>query len=293
MVHSKQGLVKKQTWTEEELAEAIKLLELCNAYEDLHIKLGLEILQRRPANQVNDFLYYENDMLVGLLSLDDTGEQDREMTGVVHPAYRRKGIFTELLAAAKEEARSRGIERLIIVCERFSRSGQAFVAASGAYYDFSEHEMRLTNFRPHGVAEGQELILFEKAISTDAEVIAYITAACFGGSEEKAKERVLERFADEGHNEYYLAKADGQDVGCLSLYLGDKRSGIYAFGILPQYRRLGYGRQMLEQLIMKLRAESPKPIELEVETNNHSAYALYHSCGFTEVTTYGYYNIEL
>src|SRR5947207_13826568 len=104
------------------------------------------MLRSRPGNETNDFAWYEDGKLVGLLALDDMGSKVREMTGMVHPDFRHRGIFTALLAAAKAEAKHRGIERLVLIGERFSRSGQAFVAAIGAQYDFSEHKMVLKTF---------------------------------------------------------------------------------------------------------------------------------------------------
>jgi ribosomal protein S18 acetylase RimI-like enzyme len=50
---------------------------------------------------------------------------------------------------------------------------------------------------------------------------------------------------------------------------------------------------MLEQVIKEMRAVSRKDIGLEVETENTNAIGLYRSCGFVEITTYGYYNIDL
>ena len=108
----REGLVTQRTWSEDELSEAHRLLEVCNAYEGLSLKLDVWMLRSRKGNEVNDFLYYEDGKLVGLLALDEYGARDKEFTGMVLPEYRRRGIFSKLLAAAKEETRARGTERL-------------------------------------------------------------------------------------------------------------------------------------------------------------------------------------
>jgi ribosomal protein S18 acetylase RimI-like enzyme len=95
-------------------------------------------------------------------------------------------------------------------------------------------------------------------------------------------------------------------IGCLNLFEAEMEYGIYAFAVLPQYRRRGFGRQMLEQIIKEVharnadlflagvsRGERSLGIALEVETQNENAIGLYRSCGFVEVTTYGYYNLDL
>jgi ribosomal protein S18 acetylase RimI-like enzyme len=287
------GLTKRQIWTNEEIVEAEALLNLCNAYEQLHIRIFPTMLRSRPGNETNDFLYYEDGQLVGLLSLDDMGKEDREMTGMVHPEYRRRGIFTLLLTQAKEEAQRRHIQRLVIVCERFSRSGLAFVESTGAAYDFSEHKMELQHYQPHGAfSPALQLI---KADTNDIDVIASIIAASFGQSVEGAREHVVESIGT-STTQYYLATFENEPVGCLDVFYSDNgTAGIYGFGILPSFRRRGFGRQILERTINLIRAEEGKEkyIELEVETDNDNAIALYRSIGFVEVTTYGYYNLDV
>lgn len=285
-----EGLVKQRTWSEDELAEARQLLELCDRFEGLSLKIDVGMLRSRKGKDVNDFLYYEDGRMVGLLAVDEFGTEDKEMTGGVHPAYRRRGIFSKLLAAAKDEARSRGMERLIPVCERFSRSGQAFVAAIGAAYDFSEHKMVLTDFKERGGY--QERISLRKAGAEDVEDLAMITAMSFGHSVEGSRRNILENM--EGlHVQYYLGKLGEEAVGCMNLQEGEKEYGIYGFAVLLPYRRRGFGRQMLEQVIKEVRAMSEKGVALEVETNNENAIGLYRSCGFRETTTFGYYTIDL
>ncbi len=286
----KDGLVKQRTWREDELAKARQLFELCDRFEGLSLKLDVDMLRSRKGRDVNDFLYYEDGRMVGLLALDEFGAEDKEMTGGVHPEYRRRGIFSKLLAAAKEEARSRGAERLILICERFSKSGQAFVAAIGAVYDFSEHRMVLTDFKERGGY--QERIVLQKARAEDVEDLAVITAMSFGHSIEGSRRNILENM--EGlHVQYYLGKLGEETVGCLNLQEGEKEYGIYGFAVLLPYRGRGFGRQMLEQVIKEVRAMSEKGVALEVETNNENAIGLYRSCGFRGKTTFGYYTIDL
>ena len=286
----KEGLVHRAIWAEGELSQAGQLLNVCNAFEGLHLKVDMAMLRARKGIEANDVVYYVDGKLVGWLAMDEYGAEERELTGMVHPAYRRRGIFRALLAAAQEEAKSRGTERLIVVCERFSRSGQAFVEAIGAAYDFSEHKLVLKDFKERGPY--QQRISLQKAGADDVETIARIKATSFAHSVDGARRIILENMAN-AHVQYYLGKLGEEAVGCLNLYESDNEYDIYAFAVLREYRGRGFGRQMLEQVIKEVPVESAKGVGLEVETQNENAIGLYRSCGFVEITTYGYYNIDL
>lgn len=288
----KQGIVNKRIWTNEELAQAEALLAACNAEESLDIPISIETLRTRSGAEVNDFVWFEQGELVGLLSMDEHGEEEREVSGMAHPYYRRRGIGSMLARAAQEESKARGIERLIFVCERFSRSGQAFIAAMGAVYDFSEHRMELASLRAKGPYA--ETIHLRKAGLSDVDVLTDLVIASFGGTRERTRQHIA---AEIYHpkREYYLALLGDTPVGCFNLW-HDNTTGIYAFNVLPHCRRRQFARQMLEQIITQEQAPgagSGYPITLEVDTTNRGAIALYRSCGFQEITTYGYYNLDI
>jgi ribosomal protein S18 acetylase RimI-like enzyme len=295
MPHNQQGLIKRQTLTEAEQTEIELLTAICDNYEGLHIPIDIDLLQSRSSQRTNDFLYYANGALVGYLTVYDWSVEEWELTGMVHPQHRRKGIFRTLLDAAKEESIHSGVRRLLLICEETSISGKAFVQAVGAVYEFSEHEMVLTNFQDRGTFD--ERLFFQKANASDVDTIAAVLAGSFGVSEDGAKERVMQHLQNPNRH-FYLATFGIEGLGCrepvgvLRLEEGAKTVGIYGFGILPDYRGRGYGRQMLEEAIRTIRVSSQKPITLSVDTTNTNALGLYRSCGFETKTTYGYYAIK-
>ena len=80
-----QGLVKKQILTEAEATSIEQLITTCNNYEGLHMRIDAGALHQRPGGEANDFLYYEDGMLVGYLFVEGWGSRDRELVGMVHP----------------------------------------------------------------------------------------------------------------------------------------------------------------------------------------------------------------
>ena len=51
----------------------------------------------------------------------------------------------------------------------------------------------------------------------------------------------------------------------------------------PDFRRMGYGRRILEALVDMAKANSMTLMTLEVRRSNLAAQALYHQCGFLDV----------
>jgi ribosomal protein S18 acetylase RimI-like enzyme len=103
--------------------------------------------------------------------------------------------------------------------------------------------------------------------------------------------RWVAKLFEEPTSRFYLATLDQNPLGCLRLDFMSDQVGIYAFEVRLGYRGLGYGRQMLEEAIRAISAETQKRIMLDVETDNTNAIGLYLSCGFEIKTTYDYYGL--
>ncbi|WP_330654154.1 GNAT family N-acetyltransferase [Caproiciproducens sp. MSJ-32] len=61
------------------------------------------------------------------------------------------------------------------------------------------------------------------------------------------------------------------------------------FGITPEFRARGYGRQALSTILNLLNKEDIFWAELDVEVKNKGALKLYTSCGFKEESIMNYY----
>lgn len=293
----RESLVKKITLSVAEIAEIERLVEVCNSYEGLHTRLSRAMLAERPKQEVNDFLYYQDDKLVGYLGLENWGVEDRELhIGVVHPDYRNRGIFRTLLEAAQDEWASRGAKKIVLVSESASSSGTSAATALGARYAFSEHEMVLQDFQDSYAFDDR--LTFEEADASEIDALVAVQSRSFQDSEAFVLLMVT-KFLQDPHRHFYLARFGEEGLGCrepvgvLRLDEYDDRVGIYGFGVLPEYRGRGYGRQMLEEAIRLVRGRSQKTIKLEVDTNNLPALNLYQSCGFRIYTTYSYYILDI
>ncbi len=286
------GLVQKRRLSDRERFDVLALADICNSDEGLEIKLNIGSPPDDAAAGGNDFLYYVDggETLAGYCALD--AGRAIELCGMVHPAHRRRGLGRLLLDAASAEGRRRGVDSLLLICERASRSGQAFVKTTGAQYRSAELRMRLDlaafRARPY---DGARLTL-RQAGPEHVEPLTRILAASFNDPEDATRARVQHDLPAPG-GWFVLARLAGEPVGTLRVVDMDRTANIYAFGLLPAYRGRGLGRRMLEATLEALRQDGYTSAGLEVETENANAVALYRSCGFVETTTYEYYALDL
>src|SRR4051794_34748237 len=93
----KQGIYKKWTLNDAELAEIQQLAQICQEHEPLDLRLNWDGLAMRTGDRASDLLYYRDDILIGFFSIDGLGSDEPEGTGMVHPGYRRQGVFRALV----------------------------------------------------------------------------------------------------------------------------------------------------------------------------------------------------
>lgn len=269
-----------------QLVEIENLRKICNDYEHLNLKLKMDWLHTPSTNNTNYFLFYQDDGLVGFLGLYGFGTE-LQITGMVQPEYRHKGIFRALFSEAILECKKRDVRQVLLIAEHASADGTKFAQARGGDCIFSECRME---FQGSDASKIESYLTLEEATPADLPTLAHIHAVCFNATGNAAL--VIKMLQKEG-NSSYLAKLNGVTVGKLGL--SKEGDGIYIRGvaILPEYRRRGYGRQMLSKVIQKMLAERFTHLILDVQISNSNALRLYQSCGFQESTIYNYFRVVL
>ena len=284
--------LKVEILSETQLAEVERLARVCNEYEGLDIKLNWNILRGHLPIRVTSFLYYEDKHLVGFLALYQFNSDEAEISGMVHPEFRRRGIFTQLVRVAEALCREAGIGRLLFIVDHHSGSGKVFVEAlQTQQIEMYEHKMTLDKLILPGAFETE--LVFRQAQPDEVLVLQRLMAVAFDLSEEDAADWYKAENLEAPDARYYLALLNDVYIGKIDVSLSEYEALIYNFGILPQYRGRGFGRQMLARTIQELLATGQQRITLEVETANKNALGLYKSCGFKESSRYDYYAFDI
>jgi ribosomal-protein-alanine N-acetyltransferase len=69
--------------------------------------------------------------------------------------------------------------------------------------------------------------------------------------------------------------------GILSVAAGEAH--VLNLCVDPQYRRLGYGDRLLDEMLLRAKAAGVKEVFLEVRPSNVNALSLYHKKGFRQI----------
>lgn len=123
--------------------------------------------------------------------------------------------------------------------------------------------------------------------SRDLEQVAVLEQLCFA---ESWSYSLLEAGLHSPYDVYFVWEQEERIFGycCLRLLAGEGE--IQRIAVLPEYRRLGVGRKMMEAMVNYAMAERAYGISLEVRESNQAARRLYESFGFSaEAVRKGYY----
>ena len=89
----------------------------------------------------------------------------------------------------------------------------------------------------------------------------------------------------------YLVVQKEVTIGKIGIEYSNRTAYIFGFGILPEFRAMGYGRVALMAAMKICHQNNYNEIELDVACKNKKALNLYTSCGFEEQSVMNYYSI--
>ncbi len=295
MIEIKSPSIKlKETLNQDDYEDINLLKKLCLEMDKTTLKLELDYKLNRAEeknqnlNSINEFMYYDNNKLIGYIGICQFGGNTLEVNGMVHPEYRKRGVFKRLFSLVKDEWRKRESQKMLLLSDANSISGLEFIKYTDASYDHSEYEMFL---RSNAQDLSLNHVAIRKATNQDAKEIAYQNSIYFD-IEFKEEDITMPEEGEKYGTVTYIAEMNNKIIGKFHLEISDGVGGIYGLGIIPAYRGKGYGREILAMAIEKLKEKNPKDIMLQVATKNKNALNLYISLGFEVTSTMDYYEIN-
>jgi ribosomal protein S18 acetylase RimI-like enzyme len=273
--------------TKEKLYEIKALQEICEKEGRLQLKLNFDMLESRTGNRKEDFFYYEDGKLVGFLGSYYFGNKV-EICGMVHPDYRRRGIFSKLLEDALEEAKKREARTILLNAPTESESAKQFLKRIPCSLSMVEYQMK---WQKTELSENPSVTVRPSYSDEDLEAEIQLDVQCFGLNEKEARQYKQET-KDLDSDLRLIIEAVGRTAGKIRLSEMNGEAWIYGFSIFPELQGKGIGRKALSKVV-KMEDEKGLSIFLEVEAKNAHALKLYESCGFISYHSQDYYEVNL
>ncbi|HOG63788.1 MAG TPA: GNAT family N-acetyltransferase [Sedimentibacter sp.] len=261
------------------------LQNICTDYDKTHLKIEIDYKlgkgdkNSENMNFINEFMFYDDNKLVGYAGICDFGGDEIEINGMVHPDYRGRGIFTRLFSLVKDEFYKRDNKAMLLLSDNNSIAGINFIKNITDDYDHSEYDMYLDMDVVHNLSFDN--LIFRKAVYEEVNKITKENFEFFNAND-------IEEISS---GSTYIIETGNEIIGKVRLEIIDDIGGIYGLEILPDYRGKGFGRELLIQSINKLKEYKVKTVNLQVETENRNALNLYKSCGFKENYIMDYYRL--
>ncbi|MFJ5717374.1 GNAT family N-acetyltransferase [Neobacillus sp. NPDC093127] len=269
--------------TKVELNEIKALQQVCENEGGFELKLNFEMLENREENKTEDFFHYEDGRLVGFLGSYGFGNKV-ELCGMVHPEYRRRGIFSRLLEMGLEEAKNQNIETILLNAPTDSKTAKEFLKTIPCTFSVAEYQMK---WQKTELTEDPAITLRPSISTDDREAEIQLEVSGFGFSEEEARE-YHQTIRDNSGDQRFIIEANRKTAGKMRVSETNGEAWIYGFAIFPELRGKGIGRKALSKVV-KMADQKGLPIFLEVEAKNAHALGLYESCGFRSYHSQDYY----
>ncbi|KXU12850.1 Acetyltransferase, GNAT family [Streptococcus infantis] len=279
--------------SQEELSEAKKLINCCQAYDGTYRDPYLSNMLNFNPDMPAFFLYYEKGELVGLLTVY-ADDQDVEVAILVYPNHRRQGIARALYRSFQKETASYPIESVTFQTERvFLERHPDFVNNWGLVEDEETETWLGKDRRPYPLAtvSNLDVLLADRSYQ---DQISQLKFQAF--SEEHESKEVVDRYIAKAlkdpESRLYILLKNGQVIGTCTVDLSSNTNYLYGLAIAELERGQGYGSYLAKSLVNKLIEQNDKEFQIAVEDSNVGAKRLYEKIGFVKQTQVVYLNAK-
>jgi len=270
---------------EVQLKEVEKLQQICET-DGFKLKLNWDTLRSRKRKD-SDYFFYEMNRLIGFAAVYDFGDK-AELCGMVHPDYRRRGIFTKLIEEGINDCLERKYKTILLNAPAKSESAKAFLQSISCQFAVAEYQMKWQKT----ALEEYEGVKLRPSTLEDAEAEILLDIQCFGFSEEDARSFHKRMRAEEPEQVFMIEEGEQRKtIGKIRIDRTSNETWIYGFAIFPEYQGRGFGRRVLKQVVLE-KEKLGNAIFLEVEATNAHALRLYEECGFEVIGQQDYYQYQ-
>jgi ribosomal protein S18 acetylase RimI-like enzyme len=231
-----------------------------------------------------------NQKLIGVLNVFAPGPYEAEIGALVHPDYRRHGVFKALLSEALYGLSKYGYRRGLMVADASLDSGDRIADHWGLPFDHGEYHMSrlIEELR---IYEGSDDILITEADDTDLDEMTSLGTLVFE-IDEISERQLLLRTLNSANRVQWTLKKGGRIIGICGIRLKDNDCMVFGLGIHPKERRRGYARDLLAFIAGYAEKRGAVTLSLDVDSENAPAILLYEGFGLRRKLETNYYNFN-
>jgi ribosomal protein S18 acetylase RimI-like enzyme len=278
--------IQVQKLTERQLQELKILAFECKEIDGNSIPFYAHLLTEERVLP-STFLYYEDHKLIGFLSAFFFYENACEVSLMIAPAKRKKGIARKLLRELLPLLDSEGIDSLIFsIVEGIDKS---WLELHHFQYQNTEYEMQRNSTQP--VRINRHSLRIRDANEADIPALCSIDFLCFPNQPLSLSTRLFQIVHD---SNYSLIAAELGDalIGKAQIHWQEDKARLTDIGIIPTQQGKGLGTELMSYCINHAISSGKYNLLLDVETNNQNALRLYTNLGFSSTNSCDFWVIS-
>lgn len=270
-----------------QLNDIVQLREQCGRVDNHQIPIYAHILQQERALPLN-VLYYQQQELIGFLSVFFFYDKACEISVMVAPNQRQKGIATKLLAQVLPVIKTLSYKHLIFPAPHSTRPN--WLSSHAMQYLHSEFEMKCLGSEK--IQPMRNELTIKAAMEKDIDVLCAIDKACFDNDEALMRTRFLSLLNDKSH-QIYLAYIGTNTIGKAHLRQLSHELHLSDVAIWPTHQGQGFGQSLMANCINEAIKAGFYEIHLNVEAQNEHAIRLYTKLGFQPFNVCDYWQMDV
>jgi ribosomal protein S18 acetylase RimI-like enzyme len=265
------------------------LLLACVEYDGLKTDIFTDESMNLHKDMQCAYTFRHQDKLTGFMFVFAPSAAEIEVSAIVHPDFRRQGVFKALLAEVLEEGMRFQYKCGLLVCDADSPQGKQVMAHWKLSIHHTEYQMQHTVKKGRPVPEGY---ILDKASIAELDALSLLGTQIFKSRGESEADILRNSIESPGRIQWVFKKQD-KFIGLCAAELIEDKCFIYGLGIHPEERRKGYARIILDMAANHALENGIHTLCLDVDSNNPAALTLYRSYGFIDVSVTDYYSFRL
>lgn len=271
--------------TEQERKAAKALIASCQAHDQTFREPYLSNMLNFNPNMPAFFLYYQEEELLGLLTVY-ADDEDVEVSILVDPSHRREGIARAMYRSFEKEMASYPIRSVTFQTERVFLDHHPDLASHWGLVEDEETETWLGRDKtPYALYSRSDVkVLLAEPFYLDE--IAQLHHQAFSDAEEtlEVSRRYITEALKDSDGLLYILLKEAQVIGVCTVDLSGKCNYLYGLAVAEAYRGQGYGSYLTKSVVNQLIAQNDKFFQIAVEDSNVGAKRLYEKIGFAKQT---------